>query len=197
MTKKLRINNRRDILLIMLCSPGRSESVNEPISGKTRLVKMLFLFKEELLSHFRRNTEITEDNFYKFFPWDFGPFSGGVYDDLTFFQLRGFVESSAAEEEALPESAAEWAKWLADSGAADSDDAVDYSEETFRLTEDGLVFAGRLYDQLSMQQRLLLKEFKARLVSTPLRAILKYVYERYPRSAEKSSIREGILGLDS
>jgi len=106
------INNRKDILLLLLYSPGVSKSYNEPIEGKTRLVKMLFLFKTEVLPHFRRGTKITEENFYEFFPWDFGPFSAQVYDDIAFFMLRGFVESSAAEGDGLPESAAEWEKWL-------------------------------------------------------------------------------------
>jgi len=47
-----RITNRRDILLLLLYSPGVSSQVNEPIAGRTRLVKMLFLFKKELLGQF-------------------------------------------------------------------------------------------------------------------------------------------------
>jgi len=47
-----RITNRRDILLLLLYSPGVSSQVNERIAGRTRLVKMLFLFKKELLGQF-------------------------------------------------------------------------------------------------------------------------------------------------
>ena len=189
------INNRKDILLLLLYSPGVGKRRNEPIEGKTRLVKMLFLFKTEVLPHFRRGTKITEENFYEFFPWDFGPFSAQVYDDIAFFMLRGFVESSAAEGGGLPESAAEWEKWLQESGARETADEIDeYEEESFSLTEEGVEFTKKLYDTLSNSQKQLLVEFKARLVQAPLRAILKYVYTKYPDSAERSKIREEIVG---
>src|SRR3989304_180692 len=98
-----RIDNRKDLLLLLLFSPGRTSEANEPIVGRTRLMKMMFLFKEEAMSHFLRETDIPEGEFYEFFPWHFGPFSREVYDDLTFFLLRGFLEGNAVEEDALPE----------------------------------------------------------------------------------------------
>ena len=39
----MKINDRRDILLLFLYSPGKSSEPNQPIMGRTRLVKMLFL----------------------------------------------------------------------------------------------------------------------------------------------------------
>ena len=93
MTPK-RIDNRRDILLLLLYSPGVQDETNEPIVGRTRLVKMLFLFKTEAFKHFRGGTALNESEFYQFFPWNFGPFSSQVYDDLTFFTLRGFIEAN-------------------------------------------------------------------------------------------------------
>src|SRR5689334_16416400 len=134
-----KINNRRDVLLLLLYSPGKSGEFNEPIVGRTRLVKMLFLFKTEALEHFRRGTEINSDNFYEFFPWDFGPFSTQVYDDLVFFMLQGFIESRLTEEESLPESAAEWDLWLEKTGAKESVDSVEiYQDESFKLTPKGV-----------------------------------------------------------
>ena len=189
-----RINNRRDILLILLYSPGQKNQINEPIVGRTRLLKMMFLFREEVLEHFRRGTEISEQNFYEFFPWDFGPFSSQVYDDLTFFILRGFIESDESDEEALPESAAEWDEWLSESGAKDIESQGTYEEESFRLTNKGLAFTKNLYDTLSPAQRQLLLEFKKRLAPVPLRAILQYVYKTYPDTTEKSKIKGEILG---
>jgi len=190
-----KINNRKDVLLLMLYSPGVRGIVNEPVAGRTRLVKMLFLFKAEVLPHFRRGTEINEDNFYEFFPWNFGPFSSQVYDDLTFFILRGFVESSISDEEGLPESAEEWEQWQMESGGERPPDEIEaYQEEEFQLTEAGKTFSKALYDTLSTSQRQLLKEFKARLNKAPLRAILKYVYTTYPEQIEKSTIKGEILG---
>lgn len=189
------IDNRKDVLLLMLYSPGRNDAPNERIVGRTRLVKMMFIFKQEALSHFRRGTEITEDNFYEFFPWNFGPFSQQVYDDLTFFLLRGFVETSEAEEEGLPESAEEWHEWLSKSGAGtETAEPEEYREEVFTLTEKGVSYAASLYESLSNSQRQLLKEFKARLTGAPLRGILRYVYQKYPQMTGESKIKEKVLG---
>ena len=193
--RSVRIDNRRDILLLLLYSPGIRDDANEPIVGRTRLVKMLFLFKAEALQHFRSGTDINEDNFYDFFAWNFGPFSSQVYDDLTFFTLRGFIETEETTEETLPESAAEWHRWLTSSAADDEESSfVSYDEQQFRLTDKGVQFAARLYDGLSQTQKRLLKQFKERLNRTQLRAILRYVYEKYPDQIERSQIKGQVLG---
>jgi hypothetical protein len=190
-----RINNRKDILLLLLYSPGKSDEFNEPIIGRTRLVKMLFLFKTEALEHFRRGTDINENNFYEFFAWDFGPFSTQVYDDLTFFMLQEFIESTLTEEESLPESAAEWERWLESTGVRETVDAIEiYQEESFKLLPKGVAFSKRLYDSLSSTQQELLKNFKSRLSTAPLRAILKHVYTQYEDMTSHSKIKDNVLG---
>ena len=190
------INNRRDILLLLLYSPGQYEEINRPIVGRTKLVKMLFLFLEEALKDFRRGTKITEDNFYNFFPWNFGPFSPEIYDDLKFFELREFIDRRTSKEETTPESAAEWALWLSSSNPDYGEDQYsEYQEEEFILTQKGCNFVEKkLYPELSFNQIKLLKEFRSRIESVPLRAILKYVYEKYPSQTKNSKIYEQVVG---
>jgi uncharacterized protein YwgA len=189
------INNRKDILLLLLYSPGASERANEPIVGRTRLIKMLFLFKVEAMEFFKKGTEINEANFYDFFAWNFGPFSTEVYDDLEFFELRGFIRRSETQEETIPESAAEWQMWLS---AASPDSTLnslsEYEEEEFQLTEKGSKFSASLYNTLTPSQKKLLKEFRLRTTSVPLRALLRYVYENYPEQTTESEILEKIVG---
>lgn len=193
-----KVNNRKDILLLLLYSPGQTDEPNQPIVGRTRLVKMLFLFKTEVLEHFKRGTEINEHNFYDFFPWNFGPFSTEVYDDLAFFELRGFIKCSGRTEETLPESAAEWEMWLSASRADIASEAIsEYEEEEFQLTEKGEEFAAQLYATLSTNQKKLLKEFRAQTTLTPLRGLLRYVYENYPEQTTRSEIREEVVGSSS
>ncbi len=189
------IDNRKDILLLMLFSPGKEDSINEPINGRTRLTKMLYLFKKEALKKFRKGTKINEKNFYEFFAWNFGPFSRDVYDDLTFFELRGFIQKNATEGETYPEAAAEWDRWL-DMSSSDTDDELlsEYDEAEFSLTTKGVEFTETLYESLSIEQKKLLKTFKSKLVTSPLRAILQYVYSAYPESTTKSQIKEQVLG---
>ena len=196
MTSKLRVDNRKDILLLLLYSPGIDSAVNEPIVGRTRLMKMLYLFRKEALHKFRKGIKVDENNFYEFFPWNFGPFSKEVYDDLTFFVLRRFIEAKPAEAESMSESAEEWRNWVLQSGldfGIEQDE--EFVEEQFSLTPHGEKFTReRLYDALSDAQRALLKEFKARLVQKPLRSILRYVYTEYPESTAKSTIKDAVLG---
>ncbi len=189
------IDNRKDILLLLLYSPGRSASYNEPVIGRTRLIKMLFLFGKECMKHFRKGTRITEGNFYEFFAWDFGPFSKEVYDDLMFFTLRGFITAEETDDEVLPEAAAEWEEWMRMSSSSAEDDGVfEYDEQTFSLSEHGGRFAQELYVSLSDNQRETLKTFKAHINKTPLRAILNYVYETYPDFTSRARIRDDVLG---
>lgn len=189
------IDNRKDVLLLLLYSPGKTDKLNEPINGRTRLTKMLFLFKEEALKHFCTGTKISSENFYKFFPWNFGPFSRDVYDDLTFFELHDFIARNESEEETLPEAAAEWDRWLNLSKSDSGEDAYsEYDEQEFKLTPKGEAFAKSLYSSLTAEQRQLLKSFKAKLVKTPLKAMLQYVYTNYPSQTTKSQIKEQVLG---
>lgn len=190
------INNRRDILLLLLYSPGQSEEINQPIAGRTKFVKMLFLFMKEALKAFKRGTEVTEENFYTFFPWYFGPFSSEIYDDLNFFELRGFIVNKTSDEETTPESAAEWALWLSSSSPDNEEEQYsEYQEEEFTLTPKGCKFVEKnLYPDLTRSQIKLLKEFRSRIEMVPLRAILKYVYEKYPSQTENSQIYEQVTG---
>lgn len=198
MTNFMNIDNRKDILLLLLYSPGSGEQVNDPIIGRTRFTKQLFLFKNEVLAHFKKGTSIDEDNFYQFFPWNFGPFSRDVYDDLTFFKLRKFVTSEYSNEDVLPESAEEYGEWIrmtrATSSGDESDIISEFQEEKYSLTEKGVLYTENLYDLLSRDQKKLLKEFKARTQKVPLRALLKYVYSNYTEFTTKSVIRDNVLG---
>lgn len=187
------INNRKDVLLLLLFSPGKDDAFNEPISGRTRLVKMLFLFRQEVLPEFRKHTELAEDEFYEFFAWDFGPFSTEVFDDLNFFIMNGFIETDTSDEETLPESAAEWEVWLQKSGGADEDDVSGLDEETFCLTQSGIDFVTPLYETLSTAQKEMLRTFKKRMQRAPLRGILRYVYRKYDEFTERSKIRDDVL----
>jgi uncharacterized protein YwgA len=187
------INNRKDILLLLLLSPGITDDRNEPITGRTRLTKMVFLFKEEVLPQFGRDIQVTEENYYRFFPWAFGPFSKELYDDLFFFILQGFVSAKPAVDSVLPEEAAEWQHWI-HQGDMDDDEEDTFQQESFRLTEKGMAFAIGLDEQLNKNQKLLLREFKKRTVQVPLRALLRYVYSNHPKMTENSQIKEDVLG---
>lgn len=186
------INNRKDVLLLLLYSPGATAVENEPITGRTRLTKMIFLFQKEWFDLFKKNIHLQDQEFYNFFPWNYGPFSKEVYEDLTFFSLRGFVKEESADEETTTEAASEWNKWIA--GSSDvPDETIEYSEASFSLSEKGKVFTKNIYDSLTVEQKRLLEKFKCETQKLSLRALLKYVYSKYPDFTTKSKIKDDIL----
>lgn len=66
----------------------------EPIEGRTRLQKMVFLMQQELAE--RSQSPVQSDK-YEFVPYDYGPFSKELYDDLDSMIAQDFIED--AEEE--------------------------------------------------------------------------------------------------
>ena len=189
----------RDILLLFLYVPGVTGEENEPISGRTRLMKMMFIFERELYKKFRFDQMIEESDLPDFSPWLYGPFSKDVFDYVEFFRRIGFVEvTETPEDEAPVEDAEEYGQWVAEmalSEDADQSDYSDYTEESFRLTDRGMGFVREsgLFDDLSENQRSALKEYKSRFNRASLYAILQYVYKNYPQMTAESQIKERIL----
>ena len=192
----MNIDNRRDILLLLLYTPGALHEVNVPIVGRTKLVKMLFIFREEVLPQFKRNTKLDDKEFYDFAPWNFGPFSEDVYDDLRFFKLREFISIQKTKEETVIESAEEWALWASSANSIDNDNQFsEYDEDAFSLTPKGCGFVkSKLVPLLSNNQKKLLYNFRKKFEYVSLRAILKYVYDTYPEQCINSKIRDEITG---
>ena len=196
--KDLEIDNRKDILLLLLLSPGISSEFNEPIIGRTRLVKMLYLFQMEYLDKFKKANNLTNklNQFYEFKPWKFGPFSQEVYEDINFFTLRNFI-SAQKKETAIEESATEFFNWqttLGDDSIQDGTSQDEYVDEEFRLTPKGRAFAEKLYNLLNTNQKKLLEDLKSYANSSQLRALLFYVYSNYPEYTDKSIIKDEVLG---
>jgi uncharacterized protein len=188
------VDNRKDILLLLLYSPGIGTVVNEEISGRTRFMKMVFLFNREIFPSIRKGLAIDENRLYPFESWIYGPYSREVLDDLTFFILRGFIEDpKPSRDEALAESAQEWRRWTADLDESGLDQVEEYNEVAFHLTDKGCQFAAGLWASLTDQQALLIRRFKKKMLSAPLRALLQYVYVSYPEMTEKSIIKESVL----
>jgi len=186
-----KISNKKDILLLLLYSPGGSDLVNEPIVGRTRIIKMMYIFKKEILKEFKKGTKISEEDFYNFFPWNYGPFSDEIYGDLDFFVLHDFIEIKTPEyQEILKESIEEFIEY----NELNQDD-VEYIEEEFVLTSKGQEWTkNNLYTSLNENQKKILTMFKDKVNSTPLQVILKYVYSKYPEMTKKSLIKNEIIG---
>jgi uncharacterized protein YwgA len=67
--------NRMDLLLLLLFADGNECEANEPVEGKTRLQKELFLSQKMLKDH-----KIEKP--YSFRPYRYGPYCKDIYSDI-------------------------------------------------------------------------------------------------------------------
>lgn len=180
--------------MLLLYAKGKSGRQCEPVRGRTRLMKMVFLFKKELMPRFKLSQVIDKDALPDFTAYDYGPFSADVFADLEFLIDLGVVSVKAVTGgEVLPEETLEYQYWQAGADSS-SDSGFADNEDEFSLTEVGASFVkdGRA-GKLTKEQQEAVDELKARCSAATLRSLLRYVYEKYPEMTTKSKIRDDIL----
>ena len=181
--------------MLLLYAPGAGGKPCDPIVGQTRLMKMVFLFQQELFKKFSFDEAIDQKAFPDFEPFDYGPYAGQIYADLEFLVNYQFVAvNDAASSEASEEERQEFDYW---SATEDSTEEIDVARlgRAFRLSQTGEDFVTKngLWSRLSERQQAALSEFKKRCTSTTLRSLLRYVYSKYPKMTHKSLIKDEIL----
>jgi len=184
--------NSKDLLVMLLYLPGVRDLEGEPISGKTRLMKMVFLFEKELYKKFRFDKQISTSDLPQFSGYDYGPFTSQIYEDIEFLRGLQYLDSKPEEDE---QEAADEVKAYFDWGASvQREEAREYQAEKFFLTDRGKRFAReRLMPRLTQNQVEALKRFKQACTKATLRQILKYVYTKYPKYGEKSKIKDQFI----
>lgn len=187
----------KDIFLLLLYVPGITGSLNEPIEGRTRITKAMYIFEKEIYKPFKFNEILDADKLPQFFAYHYGPFSKDVYTDIEFFKNIGFVyETPVGDAPTAEVKELEW--WQDDAGINEANEGVvqeaDNTLYKFCLTEQGKLFANNeLRKNISDNQYDILTSFKSKINSLPLDALLSYVYKKYPEDTEKSLIKEKIL----
>lgn len=191
-----KITKTKDLIMLLLYVKGPSGEPYESIQGQTRLMKMIFLFKEELSKNFGLDQIIDESAYPNFEPYDFGPYSANVYSDLEFLVNIGLV---LAEQESTQEVAEEERRehdyWTA---TANSEIEIDkqYVGRKFSLSELGKKFVNKMVSEkrITENQLATLSQFKKRCCGSPLSSLLRYVYTRYSKMTTKSKIKDQVLG---
>ena len=82
---------RIDMLQMLLLAGGSDQPQNEPIGGKTRLQKELFLVHKALQS-----SGIALKS-YSFRPYYYGPYCKDIYQDISWLVGKGIVEERNVE----------------------------------------------------------------------------------------------------
>ena len=191
--------NGKDLLLAFLYSPGIGSVFNEPIIGRTKLTKMMFLFEKQLYSRFFEDSlQIVLPSFEPYF---FGPFSRQLFEDLSFFEAIGMVET---EETNIPLSAADKVESndVFDESSEWSDASFDEDEESFELSyslsKSGLKYVSeKVWPVFTPTQIDKLTAFKAQINKISLDSLLRYVYQQYPEEAKNSIIAKRYLNEEN
>lgn len=175
----LEIDNRKDLLLLVLAASGR-----EPVVGVTRLQKYLFLLQEE----YRWHEEFGLQDPYRFAAYDFGPFDSQLYDDLQLLENAGLISREAAGAESSAENQ-EARRWAYDWATIDRE-VMPWEEDNqiyrFELTPKGEEFVERYrLDPAKVKQ---LEEIKDAWNRKPLQALLRWLYKKYPTWASNTKL---------
>lgn len=196
---KKREMNGKDLLLAFLYAPGIGTTYNEPIVGRTKLTKMMFLFEKQIYPGFFDET--LEIKLPEFEPYFFGPFSKQMFEDLNFFEAIGFVE---AIETNIPLSVVDKVE---STGVFDENDEwndASFNEKkevyelSYSLSKNGFRYVSdNVWSVFTQTQIDKLTAFKAQINRISLDSLLRYVYRKYPEEAKNSIIAKRYLNEEN
>lgn len=186
----------KHILLLLLYSPGKTSSTNEPIYGRTRIIKTWFLFNKIIKTKFLKGSNITIKFLPEFFPWYYGPFSKDVYNDIEFFINNGFIYDSPLDTKMTKFEFDEYEDWIEDFSYDFEKELLLNSpnQESFQLTDKGISFISPIYDKLTQNQKDIIIKFKRGINEGSLEALIRYTYLKFPEYTIKSVIKDQIFG---
>lgn len=183
--------------MLLLAAKGRQGQQFEAIVGRVRLMKLAFLFHQELKKTINNEAKMRPDGFV---PHHYGPYSHEVYDAIFFLNRMGFVEETLSEwTDPFDIDVEAYDKWYSDTLSLEENIQVTRVLErrvyTYELTQKGRRFCEtRLWPRMTEKQRDALDDFKAHYQAMTTKALLFYVYTKYPKYTTASRILEEIVG---
>lgn len=184
-----------DYLLLLLYLNDK-----QPIKGSVRLMKMMFLFNEQITPILKKKG-LESEKMPDFFAYNYGPFSKDLYDQIELFSGIGFINVkdlsvAVADEMSGMDNIIE--KEFIDECYEDEDE---YKSENnfweYRITDKGSGFIEQeLIKNISSEQMDILKQFKRKITEIPIKQLLYYVYTKYPKYTENSLIKDEVLHND-
>ena len=185
----MNVRNKADLLLALLYAggPPAPVSVASPVTGITRLEKLLFLLKID--EGFLKSVPDTDD--FHFVPFRMGPWASEVYDEIDFLESLGLVNKQSSSSISPADSVHNqelFSQTVLDkyqNGRSADDDET----EVFRLTEAGKAKAAALWARLSDDEKRRLIHVKRTFNNMNLRQFLRYVYKKHPEYTAESEIK--------
>lgn len=133
----------------------------EPIDGRTRLQKMVFVVQQELIE----SDVFREDQLYDFFAYDYGPFSKELAEDIDRMIENGLLEEDEVEYD--DEGNVKYLYNL-ESDGREAVESETSSKDIRDIVETVRRIKHRFNDELSLPE------------------VIDEVYEEYPEYAENS-----------
>mgnify|MGYP006896949661 CR=1 FL=1 len=184
------------IIHLLLYTPDVTGEEAIPIIGRTRLMKMVFLFQKELSDFFEG---LVDQDSFDFEAYNYGPFSKKVYEALNFLETRNIIKTDNVSSGQVNIDEINIDSFLSKTENQEilyineGEEENIYYTEVFSLTESGIKMmrSGQKWFSwvnLKEEKQNKLIQFKTKMINSSLTNILKYVYSKYPKYAEKSSI---------
>lgn len=126
----------------------------EPVEGRTRLQKMIFLIQKQL------EESISIGEVYEYFPYDYGPFSKELYEDLDELVKEGIIEEREETEEG------------------------EKKKYYYELTSKGRKLVDDELQNEELKEKV--EEIKSQYNEMNLPDLMDKIYSEYPDYAEKS-----------
>jgi uncharacterized protein len=179
--------NRKDLLLLLLFAAGSSGDEGEPIDGRTRLMKLLFILQHDYPAGKSLDTKRT----YNFQAYHFGPFSKELYNDLEFLENVGLVQASS-QGDASPIDQQEEEKVVEDIAIGDVEEegSLLFEQERYKLTPHGMDWVQKnLIPEAPELLMTSIHDIKSKFAPLPLTSLLRYVYSKYPEFAQNTKLK--------
>lgn len=182
--KPLSVENSLDLLLVLLYAPGRSGKAGEPIEGITRLQKLMFLLQQGLGP---KKLETKAKQEFKFEPYKMGPYAESLQGDIDELLSVGLVRTERLRY-LMTDDGDAGERYAEREGEGERSKVVESLR--YELTSRGMDAGGELWGSMDEKTREELSKFKNFFGGLSLRQLLILVYEKYPKMAGKSEIRE-------
>lgn len=184
--------NGADYLLLFLYLSNRA-----PIKGAVRLTKMMFLFEKEIVDILKQKG-LNSDKLPEFIPYNFGPFSKDLYEQIELFRGLKFIKVSDINTKEEMSEVDDWEEGAFEEEIFESEKTVLFEDGKYmkyEISDLGSRFVEeKLLSSITDEQRSILEQFKNKINSLSPKRILKYVYTKYPDFAQNSLIRDEVLG---
>lgn len=186
--------NGADYLLLLLYVDSQ-----RPIKGAIRLMKMMFLFNQEIADLLKKKG-LDSEKLPEFFAYDYGAFSKEVYEQIDLFKGIEFikVENIKALEEMAEVDDLEEEPFIHEMFSQDKDmRRLDGKYYKYEIATNGINFIQqKIINEkiITPEQLQILEQFKKKINMMSPMQILKYTYTKYPEYTINSLIKDEVLG---